>query len=176
MTIKSYNFSPAIEFKILSLEDIPTIVAAFSSLGWVKPVALYASFLEEQSKGERNIWVAWNGNVFIGYVTLKWISAYEPFRAQKIPEIKDLNVLPQFRNQGVASKLVNLAEDAARQRGKHVGLSVGLTLDYGPAQRLYVKKGYLPDAQGVTYQYKTVPWSEWVQVDDDLVLWLVKTL
>lgn len=176
MTIKSYNLSPLIEFKILTLEDIPTIVAAFSDLGWAKPASIYETYLEEQSKGERNVWVAWDEEIFLGYVTLKWISAYESFREQQIPEIKDLNVLPKYRGQGIGAKLMEIAEKAAHQKSGSVGLSVGLTSDYGAAQRLYIKRGYVPDGQGITSHYKPAPWGEWAQLDDDLVLWLVKML
>jgi hypothetical protein len=30
-----------------------------------------------------------------------------------------------------------------------MGISVGLNQSYGPAQRLYVKKGYIPDGAGM---------------------------
>jgi hypothetical protein len=33
-----------------------------------------------------------------------------------------------------------------------VGLGVELCADYGPAQMLYIKKGYIPDGNGVTYK------------------------
>ncbi len=32
-----------------------------------------------------------------------------------------------------------------------MGISVGLNQSYGPAQRLYVKKGYIPDGAGMCY-------------------------
>ena len=37
---------------------------------------------------------------FAGYVTLKWQSQYPSFKAQNIPEIMDLNVLPACRKIG----------------------------------------------------------------------------
>jgi hypothetical protein len=37
-----------------------------------------------------------------------------------------------------------------------VGLGVGLYNDYGNAQKLYIKKGYVPNGYGVTYNYQAV--------------------
>ena len=117
-----------------------------------------------------------DGDVFVGYVTLKWHSDYQNFAMQNIPEISDLNVLPKFWRQGVGSRLLDLAEAEASKRSPCVGIGVGLYADYGNAQKLYVKRGYVPDGCGITYKNELVqPW-ETVRVDDDLTLWLVKKL
>ena len=55
-------------------------------------------------------------------------------------------------------------------------LGVGLYADYGPAQRLYVKLGYQPDANGTTYANRPMPPGRTVLLDDSLVLWLIKLL
>lgn len=87
-------------------------------------------------------------NQFAGYVTLKWQSQYPSFKAENIPEIMDLNVLPAFRKMGIGSLLLDRAEKEAATRSKVVGIGVGLYAGadggYGPAQRLYVKRGYIP--------------------------------
>ena len=127
-------------FKPLEQADIPIIVAAFAAIGWDKQAALYQQYLREQAAGQRLVWVAFAETVFVGYVTLKWQSDYPFFQAEGIPEINDLNVLPPFRNQGVGSKLLDLAEAAAQNKSTCVGLGVGLYADYGPAQRLYVNE------------------------------------
>ena len=69
-----------------------------------------------------------------------------------------------------------MAEAEAQKRGKYVGLGVGLYVDYGDAQKLYVKRGYVPDGCGMTYNYEPVKPGSTVWVDDDLVLWFVKKL
>jgi GNAT superfamily N-acetyltransferase len=166
----------ACEFKPLVERDIPKIVAAFLELNWNKPSTQYLHYLQEQNLKERAIWTAWHKDIFLGYVTLKWISDYIPFRESQIPEINDLNVLPKFRKQGIGSKLLDLAETEAAQKSTTIGLGVGLFLDYGNAQRLYIQKGYMPDGRGITYKNKAVLWNELVAVDDDLVLWLTKKI
>ncbi|KTD10847.1 Acyl-CoA N-acyltransferase [Legionella gratiana] len=113
-----------------------------------------------------------------GYVTLKWVSHYESFAHQGIPEIMDLNVLPVFRKLGVASALLTMAEEKASSQHEHVGIGVGLyggaDGGYGQAQRLYVNRGYIPDGLGVTYDYKpTIPGQKY-SLDDDLILWFTK--
>ena len=57
-----------------------------------------------------------------------------------------------------------------------MGIGVGLSRDYGAAQRLYIKRGYVPDGRGVTYNYLPVMAGSKVLVDDDLVLWFTKKL
>jgi len=161
----------------LQQEYIPVIVAAFTQLGWHKPSSVYQEYLQEQENGERCIWVLFtNDDTFAGYVTLKWRSHYAYFKEQHIPEIMDLNVLPEFRKKGFGSLLLEVAESAAAQKHTHVGLGVGLSVDYGAAQRLYVKRGYVPDGKGITHNYAYVQYYSSVQLDDDLVLWLIKSL
>jgi GNAT superfamily N-acetyltransferase len=166
--------------RLLSADDIPIIVEAFDTLGWNKPSSLFEEYLKESEAGERLIWVAFVHDRFAGYITLKWHSQYPPFQDQKIPEIMDLNVLPSFRKNGVGSMLLELAEKEAETKSDVVGIGVGLYAGndggYGGAQRLYVKRGYIPDGKGVTYSYQpTVPGNNY-SLDDNLVLWFTKEL
>ena len=85
-------------------------------------------------------------NEFAGYITLKWNSLYQSFKNQGIPEIMDLNVLPPYRNHGIATALLDMAELEAVKKQNKAGIGVGLYDGYGSAQRL----------------------------DDDLVLWFTK--
>jgi GNAT superfamily N-acetyltransferase len=162
------------------VDDIPIIVSAFNQIGWNKPASLFEGYLKEQETAERLVWVANVHNQFAGYVTLNWQSQYESFAAARIPEIMDLNVLPPFRKVRVGSMLLNIAEKEAATKSEVVGIGVGLYAGedggYGAAQRLYVKRGYIPDGKGVTYNYEpTIPGNSYL-LDDDLVLWFTKKL
>jgi len=53
---------------------------------------------------------------------------------------------------------------------------VGLHPGYNAAQRLYARRGYIPDGLGVTYRDRYVREGEQVVFDDDLVLHLIKAL
>jgi GNAT superfamily N-acetyltransferase len=151
----------------LDAADPPVIAAAFAAIGWAKPREQYERYLAEQEAGERQVWVASVEDGFAGYVTLNRRPEYAPFRVEGIPEIQDLNVLPGFRRRGIGSALLDVAEEAA---GARVGIAVGLSADYGAAQRLYVRRGYVPDGRGIAYRWRTASYGEQVVVDDDLVL------
>jgi ribosomal protein S18 acetylase RimI-like enzyme len=161
----------------LSENDIDQIVSSFNDLGWNKPRAIYESYLSEQVNNKRSIFVAKKHEKFFGYVTVKWESDYPHFKKKRIPEISDLNVLPNYRNKGLGSKLILASENLAKEKAyKHIGLGVGMTADYGNAQRLYVKLGYVPDGHGLHYKNRPVSYGEEVIVDDDLVIYLIKEL
>lgn len=165
--------------KIRKLEetDIHVIVSAFENSGWqTKPSNIFERYLNEQNEDKRICFVVYVGHKFAGYVTLKWHSEYKRFYKNNIPEISDLNVLPVFRRRGIGSALIKRCEELAANKSDFVGIGVGLYSDYGEAQRLYVKHGYIPDGEGVTYDYEyAIPGKEY-QLDDELILWFTKKL
>jgi hypothetical protein len=68
------------------------------------------------------------------------------------------------------------AERIASRYADTVCLSVGLHEGYGSAQRMYVRRGYVPDGTGAWYRGEPcTPYSDY-PVDDDLVLHLYKKL
>jgi len=164
----------------LQEDSIPMIVEAFQQANWPKPASLFETYLEEQKKGSRLVWLGFFEDQFAGYVTLKWQSSYPPFAADGIPEIMDLNVLPSFRKCGIGSYLLECAEQEAARQSDYVGIGVGLyggaDGGYGAAQRLYVKRGYIPDGKGVTYHYQPAEPGHVYPLDDELVLWFTKKL
>jgi hypothetical protein len=72
---------------------------------------------------------------------------------------------------------VEFCEDMARKEGfTDMGISVGLYARFGAAQRLYVRKGYVPDGAGVSHDDIPVAAGDVRPIDDLLTLKLVKTL
>jgi len=67
-------------------------------------------------------------------------------------------------------------EGIAARTSDTVGLGVGLYADYGNAQRLYGKRGYVMDGRGLMYANEAVRQGRTVTVDDDLLLYMVKQL
>lgn len=164
-----------ISIRKLKTTDIPMIVESFAANHWPKPVSTFEKYLLEQQKGTRDMWLAFDKTHFAGYVTLAQESLYLPFKKNHIPEIMDLNVLPPYRNQGIGSLLIETAEREAFKENDTVGIGVGLYRDYGPAQKIYIARGYQPDGCGVTYNYQPIEPGKTVCLDDDLVLWFTKT-
>lgn len=168
------NVNPVI--RLLEAEDIPLIAEAFRELGWNKPASQYQRYLMEQQLKKRLVYVAFVEGKFAGYLTICWRSGYGPFRAGKIPEIVDFNVLPEFRRLGVGTLLMDEAEVEISRVSSLAGIGVGMTADYGAAQKMYVLRGYIPDGRGLHWRDHNVRYREEVIVDDDLALYFTKVL
>ena len=162
--------------RLLEQGDIQEIAEAFQNIGWNKPVSQYERYLREQALKLRDIYVVFIEENFAGYLTICWVSTYEPFREQGIPEIVDFNVLPKHRRQRVGTQLMDKAESEIAKEGPVAGIGVGMTPDYGAAQRLYVLRGYVPDGRGLHYRGHYPEYGEQITVDDDLALYLTKEL
>ena len=160
-----------ITIRLLKEGDIGPIAVSFTEAGnKSKTTSLYERYLDEQEKGERVVLVAFSGEDFIGYVTIHWQSDYPPFAEKGVPEIQDLNVLPRFQRLGIASKLVDEAEKRVYERSSIVGMYAS----YGPAQRMYVLRDYVPDGLGLFYKDKPIIHGREVPGDGELALYLVK--
>ena len=155
-------------------DDPAVFQAAFDAIGWNKPAAQYDAYLEEQAADIRPVLVARVEGDFAGYITVVWQTGYAPFREAGIPEIQDFNVLPGFRRQGIGSALMAAAEALIATRSKIAGIGVGLYPDYGPAQRLYVLRGYVPDGLGIAAEQVQVLAGQVVRVDDELALYFTR--
>jgi GNAT superfamily N-acetyltransferase len=160
----------------LQSQDIEPIAAAFTAIGWNKPESQFERYLIEQEQGLRMVLVAFADEVFCGYINVIWAPDYPPFRETGIPELQDFNVLPQFRRQGIGSRLMDEAERIAGERSEVVGIGVGMTADYGAAQRMYVLRGYVPDGRGLVSHDQTPAYGDMVRFDDDLVLHFTRRL
>jgi ribosomal protein S18 acetylase RimI-like enzyme len=166
----------SLEIRLLSDGDIEPLAGAFAAAGSSKTASLFERYVAEQCHGERVVLVAVRDASICGYVTIVWESDYPPFNEAGIPEINDFNVLPQFRQRGIGTSLLDEAERRISVRSPLAGIGVGLYTSYGPAQRLYIKRGYIPDGNGVSSSGRVVGKGELVAVDDDLALYFTKNL
>ncbi len=165
------------ELRPLREDDIGRFAETDGGPAWKSNPEIWRRYFDEQRRGGRLALIAVHRGLVAGYGSLLWRSPYPPFREQGIPEINDLVVAAGQRKRGLATRLIASLEDEARRAGARlIGLGVGLYADYGPAQRLYVRLGYVPDGRGVTYNEAPVPPGDSVPLDDDLVLWLTKRL
>ena len=157
--------------------DIAEVVAAFAAVGWSgKLEAQFERYLAEHEAGARVTRFAFADGAFAGYLNVLWQSGYLPFADARIPEINDFNVLPAFQRRGIGTALMDEAERVIAAHSSVAGVGVGMAAGYGPAQRLYVRRGYVPDGRGLMTHERPVAFGESVRVDDDLVLYFTKPL
>ncbi|GIP53344.1 GNAT family N-acetyltransferase [Paenibacillus vini] len=158
-------------------EHDPWIISnAFKEQGWEKPAAQFERYVSEQSNGDRTTLIAEIDGVFAGHVNVIWESYYPAFKERNIPEVNDFNVLLKFQRLGIGSKLMDKAEEVIRERSSLAGIGVGVFGDYGNAQVLYVKRGYVPDGKGIHDGQHYIKYGDSVVINDDIVLYLIKTL
>lgn len=144
--------------------------------GWDADVKKYELRIQHQSEGKSISLVAeYNGNI-AGYINIYPDSEWGAFANQGYPEIVDFGVLEKYRRNGIGSKLMDTAEQIALRYADIVYLGVGMHSGYGSAQRMYVKRGYVPDGSGVWYGNKVCEQYANCRNDDDLVLYLSKKL
>jgi len=161
----------------LSCESLAAIARSDGGNGWKHDLDAWSKTFQDAEQGKRLVLVALAEGEVLGYGSLLWQSAYPPFALAGTPEIHDLVTARRHRGRGVATGLIAALEQAAASGGRtSIGLGVGLYADYGAAQRLYPLLGYLPDGRGITYRYQPVDPGSSVPVDDDLVLWLTKSV
>ncbi len=160
--------------RIIQTEDAEVISKAFQKQGWNKPLTQYLDYVRRNKNGEIVTVVCFIDDEFAGYGNLFFKSNHIPFLKYNIPEIVDLNTLIKFRNKGIASKILDTLEKEAFKVNDKVGIGVGLIKDYGPAQKLYVKRGYIPTVDGAYYSNKQINYFDSIKADDDLVLYFTK--
>ena len=113
----------------------------------------------------------------VGIAAVLWESSYAGFRDHGIPLVHQLLVAEPFRRQRVATLLMDETERMAHDRGvATLGITVGLFDEYGPAQRLYGRRGYVPDGRGACLGQRPLGKGTQVRLDDDVIIWLTKDL
>lgn len=156
--------------------DIDDFTQAFINQGWENRKEVLASYYTEQNDLKRIVLVADFDNAIAGYLTLIPSAEAGPFYEKNIPEIKDFNVLIKYRCKGVGTKLMDAIESIAKENHSCISLGVGLYPDYGAAQIMYVKRGYIPDGSGIWHGNNHLnPYEECIN-DDDLNLYFIKQL
>lgn len=144
--------------------------------GWNQTIDKYLMRIEDNRTGKAISLVAeYQGNV-AGYINVYPDAKDGAFANKGYPEIVDFGVLVKYRRHGIGSKLMDVAEKISGEFADTVYLGVGLYTDYGSAQRMYAKRGYIPDGTGVWYGEKIAEPYENYCNDDDLILYMSKKL
>ncbi|MFD1675050.1 GNAT family N-acetyltransferase [Alicyclobacillus fodiniaquatilis] len=165
----------AIQIRQMTADDIDHVFCIFDEHDIGKPLDYILKCWEENKTGERITLLAFYERQFAGSLHLLAKSHYSYFVENGIPEINDFNVIPPLRRHGIGHALMAAVEHIAIRKYGVVGVGVGLFASYGDAQRLYAKRGYVPDGRGLTYHGQPVVQGSMVQVDHDLALYLTKS-
>jgi GNAT superfamily N-acetyltransferase len=121
--------------------------------------------------------VATSGADMVGYVAIVWESNYAGFRSRDIPLVHQIAVGEPWRRRGVGTLLMDAVERVVGDRGiATLGITVGLFDEYGPAQRMYAGRGYIPDGRGACQGQRPLSKGVQVSMDHDLIIWLTKDL
>ena len=145
--------------------------------GWNADLSKYLMRLRDQAEQKCiSLTAVYKGHP-AGYINVYLTDQGGAFSGKGWPEIVDFGVLEKDQRKGIGSKLMDVAEQIAGQYADTVWLGVGLHNGYGSAQRMYVKRGYIPDGTGVWYREKPcTPYDTIYTNDDDLVLYMSKKL
>ena len=162
--------------RALTEQDIGLLCREEALQGWPVRDACYRGRLQDMAQGRCVALCAlWHGEP-AGYVNLYDGADDGPYAGTGLPQIIDFAVLEKYRRRGIGTRLMDVAERLAAGRADAVGLAVGLHSGYGSAQRMYVKRGYIPDGSGVWYGNTPCTPYENYCIDDDLILYFYKKL
>lgn len=166
-----------INIRALARDDSAALYALVDKLGHKRDISYLERCFERIGEGDLNIFVAAYGNEDAGYCVLNWAPKYGLFKSLGVPEIQDLNVMREYRRKGIGTALIRHSEAMAREKSyESMGIGVGLHSSYGAAQRLYVKLGYIPDGNGLTYDRQQLAFGDLRPNDDLLCLMMIKPL
>ena len=145
--------------------------------GWHSDISKYLTRIRDRDEGKCVSLTALYEGQPAGYIHVYIKGLGGAFSGKGLPEIVDFGVLEKYQRRGIGSKLMDAAEQIAAQYADTVWLGVGLHSGYGSAQRMYVKRGYVPDGTGVWYRGKPCEqYESEIQNDDDLQLFFSKRL
>lgn len=170
-----YTQCDNLRIRDMESRDAEPLAASERAQGWIHAAAdKYHRHIADRDAGLCVALTAELEGEPVGYLFVYWNPENGPFAGQGIPELVDFGVLEKVRRRGVGTKLMDVAERLAATRSDTVSLGVGLHFGYGPAQRMYVLRGYVPDGSGVWYQNRIWPQYEPFVNDDDVVLHMSK--
>ena len=152
--------------------DPEALAAAEVAQGWHVTPEKYLGRLRDSAAGRCVALAAELDGEAVGYVSLYFEPLAGPSRGS--PEIVDFGVPEKCRRRGIGTLLMGAAEALAARRSDRVCLAVGLHSGYGSAQRMYIKRGYIPDGSGVWYRDEPCEPYGACANDDDLVMYLCK--
>lgn len=171
-----YQTNGTLILRDMSIDDPAPLNRAEIAQGWQPTKAKHLARLQDAALGLATVIVAELDGQPVGYLSVYHKPIDGPYKDKPYCEIVDFNVLVKARTRGIGTKLMELGEALAAKQADTVCLGVGLHSGYGAAQRLYVKRGYVPDGSGAWFGDKPAEPYQTYAVDDDLVIYMSKKL
>ena len=165
-----------IQIELIQPRQVDEVIELFTHHVYEGNREQAVTHLAGHREGEADMFFAYVRRSLAGFLTIRWHSNYPRFRDQNIPLIHQMEVFPPFQRGGIASQLMEHAERLIATRARQAGICVGLFDAYGPAQRLYAKRGYVPDGQGACQGHRPLKHGETVTITHDLLIWMTKEL
>jgi GNAT superfamily N-acetyltransferase len=162
--------------RIATNADIDAVIAAASQHFFSGSEEEARDNLGPFDAADTSFILAYDGDEPIATVTVRWRLHYPPFREAGIPFIQNIEVRYDLRGQGYGGRVLDAVEAMIAQRASKAGICVALFDDYGPAQRLYAKQGYVPDGRGACHRFTPLQRGQTITLDHDHLIWLVKDL
>lgn len=160
-------------------EDARIIYETYLSYNWHPDYGTYRNYYTENGTGRRITFCAEIDGKLAGHVSLILKPDPDelgPFREEGLPLVSDFAVFFAYRRRGIGTLLLDVLEAEAKKYSDRICLAVGCHYGYGTAQRMYVKRGYLPDGSGVWWNGKQHEQYAPCVNDDELLLWMSKDL
>ena len=165
---------PALTFRVVQPNEITPVKHEVKPAFFSGDDPSIDAHFEDHENGLSTTILGYEAERLVGIVTIRWQFRYPLFRDRQIPLIQYIEIRYEDRGRGLGNQMLERTEREISPRSPLAGLVVGITDDYGPAQRLYVKRGYVPDGRGVCREFTPLKNGDIVTVDHDLLLWLVK--
>ena len=174
-----YFESDSLLIRSMEKSDARVIYDTYLSYNWHPVLETYETYYRENLSGRRITFCAEVDGKLAGHVSL--ILAPDPgemgpFAGSGMPLVSDFTVFFAYHRRGIGKKLMDVLEGKAAELADGVCLAVGCHYGYGTAQRMYIKRGYIPDGSGVWWNGKRHEQYEPCVNDDELLLWLSKDL
>src|SRR5579862_4513084 len=161
-------------FRIVQPDEIAAVKEEVKPVFFSGDEATIEDHFQEHENGASTTLLGYEAGRLVGIVTIRWNSRYSPFRERGIPLIQNIEIRYEDRGRGIGGLMLERTEREIARRSRLAGMCVGIFDSYGPAQRLYIKRGFVPDGRGVCHPVEPLKEGEIVTIDHDLLLWLVK--
>ena len=163
-----------IQLRIATNDDIDVFITAAIQDFFSGSEEEARSNLGPYDENDTSFIIAYEDDAPVAIVTIRWNPHYPPFKEAGIPLIQNLEVKWELRGMGYGNRVMEAIEQHIAKRADKAGICVALFDDYGPAQRLYVRRGFVPDGRGACHRFTPLKQGQTITLNGDHLIWLVK--